>query len=349
MTEKEKINVLVVDDSSAVTMALKRVIDAQPDMVVYAVASDPFEAVKVIRGQIPDVMILDVQMPRMDGLTFLEKVMKQHPIPVIIFSGVAEYGSENAIKAMRLGALSIISKPGMIINNHKFIYELANSIRIAFAARERLGKFIFRNRYGLVGDRKPVNAVQKILTDKLIAIGASTGGTQAIQFILSHLSRDVPGVVIVQHMPGNFTKWFAESLNRITPLEVYEATSGKIVHRGEVYIANGFFHLAVKRTADKIVLSVFDGKEENRHKPSVDVLFNSVAEKIGEKAVGILLTGMGDDGAKGLLNMKNAGAFTIAQDEASSVVFGMPREAFKINAVDEVMDLNKIISFINNL
>ncbi len=346
MIRKEKIKVLLVDDSQVITVALSQIINLQHDMTVIGMAGDPYEAVDIIKKEVPDVLILDVQMPKMDGITFLKKIMNQHPMPVIIFSSVAEHGSENALKALKLGAVSILPKPQLLLNNESFYNKLTSSIRAAFAAKGKINRLAWKSpakRQFSTPKELPVS------TDRVIAIGASTGGTQALNYIFRNIKKDVPGIVVVQHMPGDFTRWFAEGLNRNSHLKVEESSPGKIINRGDVYIANGYYHLLVKQTRGKFVLSHADGIEVNRHKPSVDVLFNSVAQYAANNAIGILLTGMGDDGARGLLNMRNAGAVTIAQDEDSSVVFGMPREAIKLNAAKYVMNLNEIISFINNL
>jgi two-component system chemotaxis response regulator CheB len=353
MSFENKIKVLVIDDLDVVVMAVSRIINEQPDMVVYATASDPYEAVKIISKKKPDVILLDIQMPRMDGLTFLRKLMSQHPLPVIMFSSVAEKGSANAIKALQLGAVSILPKPKNIISNFEFHEELVNAVRSAYAVRDKVIKLVAGGRNILkknAADQAANEKENSIRTPagKVIAIGASTGGTQALHYIFDQLPNDVPGIVIVQHMPGNFTRWFAESLNRNSKVHVEEARPGMVLNKGEAIIANGFFHMQLKKISDKYVIITDDNPPVNRHRPSVDVLFNSVAECAGSNAAGILLTGMGDDGARGLLKMKQAGAETIAQDELSAVVFGMPRMAISLNAAKKVMNLNQIINFIKS-
>ena len=352
--ERNKIKVLVVDDINVIAMAVSSIINKQPDMVAYASATDPYEAVKIISNEKPDVILLDIQMPRMDGLTFLKKIMTQHPVPVVMFSSVAEKGSVNAIKALQMGAVGILPKPKSIINNYEFHEELIATLKDAYAMRTRISKLIDRHQpfYKNINSKEKIaNAtVQKeVPTDIVIAIGASTGGTQALHYILDRLPADVPGIVIVQHMPGNFTRWFAESLDESSNLHVIEAKNGVVLNRGEAIVANGFYHFEIKKSIDKYMATTYDGPVVNRHRPSVDTLFSSVAKWAGANSVGILLTGMGDDGARGLLEMKKAGATTIAQDEHSAVVFGMPHAAIKLNAVNKVMNLNEIINFIKNM
>ena len=351
MSTGNKIKVLVVDDLDVVVMAVSRIINEQPDMYIYAAASDPYEAVKIISKNKPDVILLDIQMPRMDGLTFLRKLMSQHPLPVIMFSSVAEKGSANAIKALQLGAVSILPKPKNIISNFDFHEELVAAVRNAYAVRDKVIKLVAGARSILKKETsdKEVEAKEKIVSvpsKKVIAIGASTGGTQALHYIFEHLPEDIPGIVIVQHMPGNFTRWFAESLNRNSSIRVEEARPGMVLKRGNAIIANGFYHMQLKMIKSKYVIFTNENAPVNRHRPSVDVLFDSVAECAGDQSVGILLTGMGDDGARGLLKMKQAGAETIAQDELSAVVFGMPRMAIAMRAANKVMNLNQIINFI---
>ncbi|RLD90670.1 MAG: chemotaxis response regulator protein-glutamate methylesterase [Bacteroidetes bacterium] len=355
MAVRKKIKVLMVDDLEVAVMAIEHIVNQQPDMVLYASAANPYDAVKVISKEKPDVILLDIQMPKMDGLTFLRKIMSQHPVPVVMFSGVAEKGSSNAIKALQLGAVSILPKPKSIINNFEFHQELVTTLRNAYAVKDRINKLI--DRHTLVGNMNSPFTDSSLKkkresdspTDKVIAIGASTGGTQALHYILDRLPANVMGIVIVQHMPGNFTRWFAESLDNSSALKVYEAKPGMVLHKGMAVVANGFYHLILKKTPNEYVVTTHDGPIVNRHKPSVDELFKSVAKTAGSNGIGILLTGMGDDGAAGLLEMKKSGAITIAQDDHSAVVFGMPQAAIKINAAKMVMNLNEIINFIKNI
>ena len=355
MAVEKKIKVLMVDDLEVAVMAVEHIINQQPDMVLYASAANPYDAVKVISKEKPDVILLDIQMPKMDGLTFLRKIMSQHPVPVVMFSSVAEKGSANAIKALQLGAVSILPKPKSIINNFVFHQELVTTLRNAYVVKDRINKLI--DRHALAGNLKSPFSESSSKkghepnqpTNKVIAMGASTGGTQALHYILDRLPPGVPGIVIVQHMPGNFTRWFAESLDSSSALKVYEAKPGMVLHRGMAVVANGFYHMVLKKTENDFIVTTHDGPVVDRHKPSVNVLFNSVAKAAGSSGIGILLTGMGDDGATGLLEMKNARAMTIAQDDHSAVVFGMPQAAIKINAAKRVMNLNEIINFIKNI
>lgn len=353
MAAGKKIKVLMVDDMDVAVMAVKYIVNKQPDMLLYASASNPYDAAKKISHEKPDVILLDIQMPKMDGLTFLRKLMSQHPIPVVMFSSVAEKGSANAIKALQLGAVSILPKPMSIINNFEFHDELVNALRDAYAVKDRISKLIDRqflvnkNRFDLLSGTKEKLHNEKP-TEKVIAIGASTGGTQAIHYILDRLPLDIPGIVIVQHMPGNFTRWFAESLDNSSALRVYEAKPGMPLNRGMAVVANGFYHMVLKKTSGNFVVSTHDGPIVNRHKPAVDELFSSVAKSAGSNAAGILLTGMGNDGAAGLLKMFNEGAMTIVQDVQSSIVYGMPGSAIKIGAAKKVLNLNEIINFIKN-
>lgn len=350
MISAGKIKVLIVDDIDVIVLALSGIINSQPDMEVYASASDPYGAVKIINRQKPDVIILDIQMPKMDGITFLRKLMNQHPMPVIMFSSIAKKGSVNAIKALQLGAVSILPKPQGIIYNDEFAKELIVSIRNAYSIKDKVEKLVprynFLNKQESNNDQWEAQTGRPVPTRKIIAIGASTGGTQAIHYILKNLPPNLPGIVIVQHMPGDFTRSFAENLNRNSLLNVFEARSGTVLNKGDVAVANGFFHLKVKKASQDYVLILSDEPPVNRHRPSVDVLFNSVAHSAGPMAMGILLTGMGDDGAKGLLNIRNLGGETIAQSENSAIVFGMPRAAIALNAAIHIMSLEDIVNFI---
>ncbi|PTX99102.1 chemotaxis response regulator protein-glutamate methylesterase [Opitutus sp. ER46] len=343
-----KIRVLVVDDSASVRQTLKAILESDPGIEVIATASDPFVAVQRIAEQVPDVMTLDVEMPRMDGITFLEQIMRQHPIPVVICSSLTDDGSRTALAALERGAVDIISKPKL--GTKQFLEE--SSIRICdvvrSAARAGVRRFAgpaLRATPKLTADAvlSPAGAGAMLeTTEKIIAVGASTGGTEALRVFLEALPANAPGVVIVQHMPEKFTASFAARLDGLCKVSVAEAVNGAAVLPGEVLIAPGNHHLLLKRSGARYYVEVRDGPLVSRHRPSVDVLFRSVARYAGANAVGVLMTGMGDDGAKGMLEMKQAGAFNIAQDEQSCVVFGMPNEAIKLGGVDDVVALEAI-------
>lgn len=344
-----KIQVLIVDDSAIVRNTLAEVINADPRMAVMATAQDPFIAADRIGRQVPDVITLDLEMPRMDGLTFLEKVMTQHPIPVVICSSLTEKGSRSALKAMELGAVEIIAKPKM--GTRTFIEE--SRVRICdtvyAAAKARLNRISPPRKIEpkLTADAviaKPAAASRAMVrtTEKVVSVGASTGGTEALRVFLEMLPGDSPGIVIVQHMPENFTRTFAERLNATCQVTVKEAENDDTVMRGRALIAPGNRHTLLKRSGARYYVEVKDGPLVSRHRPSVDVLFRSTARYAGANAVGVIMTGMGDDGAQGMLEMKDAGAYTIAQDEASCVVFGMPKEAIKKGGVDKVISLEGI-------
>jgi two-component system, chemotaxis family, protein-glutamate methylesterase/glutaminase len=333
-----KIKVLVVDDSAVIRQAVSHMLEKDPRIEVIGTASDPYVAAEKIARELPDVITLDVEMPRMDGLTFLRKIMTQHPIPVIILSSLTARGTETAILAMEYGAVDVVKKPQMHgeFNNEaeQHLIELVKG-----AARARLKR---RNANNVVATaiKKPPGSSLVQTTDKVIAVGASTGGTEALLEFLMALPIDCDGIVIVQHMPELFTRSFANRLNSICKIEVKEASSGDTVLKGRALIAPGNKHMELKRSGARYYIDLNEGPPVNRHRPSVDVLFHSVARFAGKNAIGIIMTGMGADGAKGLLEMKNAGAFTIAQDEASCVVFGMPKEAIKLGAAAKVLPLS---------
>ncbi len=343
----KKIRVLIVDDSAIVRNALTEIVNGDPRLEVMAVAADPFIAADKIRAEVPDVITLDLEMPRMDGLTFLEKIMSQHPIPVVMCSSLTVHGSESALRAMDLGALEIIAKPR--IGTRAFLEE--SRIRIcdviAAAAGARLKRIAPQRKIEpkLTADAviaKPTSHAMVRTTEKVVAVGASTGGTEALRFFLEMLPADSPGIVIVQHMPEHFTRAFAERLNKICQVSVKEAENDDTVIRGRALIAPGNRHTLLKRSGARYYVEIKDGPLVSRHRPSVDVLFRSTARYAGANAVGVIMTGMGDDGAQGMLEMKEAGAFTIAQDEESCIVFGMPKEAIKKGGVDKVLDLKRI-------
>jgi two-component system chemotaxis response regulator CheB len=337
-----QIKVLIIDDSSLVRQTLISILSSFVDIVIVGAANDPYMAVEIIKKVVPDVIILDIEMPKMDGITFLQKLMSQHPIPVIICSSIAEEGSETALKALEYGAVDIIVKPkigvkGFLEESKIRFYE---AIKAAYATDVK--KFLQRVNKADLYVPKHHHLATVNTTDKVIAIGASTGGTEAIRVILENLPIDIPGIVIVQHMPEGFTKAFAKRLDSLCKITVKEAEDGESVLKGKALIAPGNKHLILKRSGAKYYIEVKDGPFVNRHRPSVDVLFRSVAQNAGKNAIGVLLTGMGDDGAKGLLEIKEAGGFTIAESEETCVVFGMPAEAIKKNAAIKILPLYKI-------
>jgi two-component system chemotaxis response regulator CheB len=344
---KKSIKVLVIDDSALARQTLSDIINSDDQLEVIGAAADPFFAAQKIKSHIPDVITLDVEMPRMDGLTFLKTLMAQYPIPVVIISSLTQHGSDLALRALDLGAVEIVAK-SEIRNTKEHLEDskirITDAIKAAFLVPvKRRG--LNRADQGYPKVAKPEtshDADSYKTTDKVIAIGASTGGTEALRYFLTHTPATSPGILITQHMPPGFTKSFADQLNTICQVTVKEATNGERVMRGHAYIAPGGKHMTLYRSGAKYFIKIQDGPLVNRHKPSVEVLFNSVAAHAGQNAVGILLTGMGRDGAEGLLTMKEAGARTIAQDEKSCVVFGMPKEAIKLGAVDQVMTLEEM-------
>ncbi len=343
----KRIRVLIVDDSSLVRQTLSDIISSDPDLEVMATAGDPIIASERIRNEIPDVITLDVEMPRMDGITFLQKLMSQRPIPVVICSSLAERGSETALKALEYGAVEIIQKPRL--GTKQFLDEsrirICDAVKAAALARPKSIARIQHISPKLSADAvlgKSVPNAMMQTTEKVVAVGASTGGTEALRVFLEGLPEDTPGIVIVQHMPEHFTASFAKRLDEICRITVKEAENNDTVIRGRALIAPGNYHTLLKRSGARYFVEVREGPLVSRHRPSVDVLFRSTARYAGKNAVGVIMTGMGDDGANGLLEMKQAGATTIAQDEASCVVFGMPAEAIKRGAADKVLPLEDI-------
>ncbi|HEV8515516.1 MAG TPA: chemotaxis response regulator protein-glutamate methylesterase, partial [Cyclobacteriaceae bacterium] len=339
---KRSIKVLVIDDSALVRQTLTDIINSDDQLEVVGTAADPFFAAQKIKSFIPDVITLDVEMPRMDGLTFLKTLMSQFPIPVVIISSLTQNGSNLALRALDSGAVEIVAK-SEIRNTKEHLEEsrirITDAIKAAYMVpvkRTGIGKT--KLEYAPVTKPDSTNSIYKT-TDKVIAIGASTGGTEALRYFLRNVPANSPGILITQHMPAGFTRSFADSLNMICEVTVKEASDGERVMRGHAYIAPGGRHMELYRSGAKYFIKIRDGELVNRHKPSVEVLFNSVAHHAGQNAVGIIMTGMGRDGAEGLLNMKEAGARTIAQDESSCVVFGMPKEAIRIGAADQIMPL----------
>lgn len=344
---KKKIKVLIVDDSAVVRQTLSLLLASDPQIEVMATASDPYYAVEKIKHEVPDVITLDVEMPRMDGLTFLQKIMSQHPIPVVICSSLSQNGSETALKAIEYGAAEIIVKPKL--GTKKFFEEskmqICDVVKAAAQIRGVKPRSIKKVEPKLTADAVIAKASIRAMaqtTEKVVVVGASTGGTEALRLFLEALPPNAPGIVIVQHMPEHFTMTFAQRLNQTCNVAVKEAEQNDSVLRGRAIIAPGNTHLLLKRSGARYYVEIKDGPLVCRHRPSVDVLFRSTARYAGKNAVGVLMTGMGDDGARGLLEMKEAGAFTIAQDEATCVVFGMPQEAIKRGAVEKVLPLKAI-------
>lgn len=347
MTPGKPIRVLIVDDSALVRQTLSDIISRDPDLTVMGTAADPFIAAERIKAELPDVITLDVEMPRMDGITFLQKIMTQCPIPVVICSSLAERGSETALKALEYGAVEIIQKPKL--GTKTFLLEssirICDAIKAAAMAKPRRLPLSPQTQPKLTADaviEKPASRAMIQTTEKVIVIGASTGGTEAVRVVLEALPQDAPGLVIVQHMPEHFTASFAKRLDELCRITVKEAENGDTVLRGRALIAPGNLHTLLKRSGARYYVEVRHGPLVSRHRPSVDVLFRSAARYAGNNAVAVILTGMGDDGATGMLEMKEAGAYTIAQDESSCVVFGMPQEAIKRGAVHQVLPLEAI-------
>ena len=341
-----KIRVLIVDDSAVVRQTLSSVLSSDPEIEVIATASDPFVAADRIAEQIPDVITLDIEMPRMDGLTFLKKIMSQHPIPVVICSSLADEGAQSTFRALEYGAVEIITKPRL--GTKQFLEEsrvtICQTVKAAAGARLHVLSPSRTVEPKLTADAilSPATHAMAETTEKVVVIGASTGGTEALKVVLEMLPADTPGIVIVQHMPELFTRAFANRLDSLCAITVKEAESNDTVIRGRALIAPGNHHLLLKRSGARYYVEIKDGPLVCRHRPSVDVLFRSAARYAGQNAVGVILTGMGDDGARGMLEMKQAGAVTFAQDEATSVVFGMPKEAIKLDGVDKVLPLTLI-------
>ncbi|MBQ3636599.1 MAG: chemotaxis response regulator protein-glutamate methylesterase [Bacteroidales bacterium] len=379
----DKYRVLIVDDSAVVRQSLTAILENDPEIEVMGTAADPIIAVKKIQKEVPDVITLDIEMPRMDGLTFLRKIMAQRPIPVVVISSLTTKGTDAAMKALEYGASEVIGKPAM--NPDVFFQEshimLCDAVKAAAQSKlrrinadtmqERLnpGKAqpapepapasrvvtrpattIPTAQIASVQPKYTADAILEkssasdtiVLTDKIIVLGSSTGGTEAIRVLLRTMPEDMPGIAIVQHMPEGFTRSFSNGLNQISKLEVKEAENGDKLYRGRVLIAPGNKHMLLKRVGKEYFVEIKEGPLVNRHRPSVDVLFRSAARYAGNNAIGVILTGMGNDGAKGMKEMHDAGAHTIAQDEQSCVVYGMPKEAVKAGGVDDVVALDKI-------
>jgi len=350
----EKIKVMIVDDSALVRQVVSQALATDAGIEVIATASDPIFALEKLKTLWPDVLIVDIEMPRMDGITFLKKIMSEHPTPVVICSSLAEQGAQATFEALSSGAVAIITKPKLGLKS--FLEDASNDIVQAVRSAARANMRALRNipltsatagfnRPKLSADAMLSPAVNRALertTDQVVAIGTSTGGTQALEAVLTRLPATCLGIVIVQHMPEKFTAMFADRLNSLCQIQVLEAKNGDRVIPGRALIAPGGKHMMLKRSGAQYVVEVADGPLVNRHKPSVDVLFRSVAKFAGANALGIIMTGMGDDGARGMKEMHDAGAKTIAQDEASCVVFGMPKEAIKLGATDQTLALDQI-------
>lgn len=351
-----RIRVLVVDDSASVRTTLTAILSSDPDIEVMGTAADPYAAAEKIRAAIPDVLFLDIEMPRMDGLTFLKKIMAQRPIPVVICSGLTGEGTDLMMEALAAGAVDVITKPrvdtAQFLNDSRML--ICDVAKAAAHARIRSGprravetrveaKHLADVVIPPLSESRAASLRGSIpQTEPLVCIGASTGGTEALATVLQALPAASPGIVIVQHMPGKFTAAFARRLDGLCAIAVKEAEDGDVVEPGRALIAPGNHHLALRRSGQRYTVSVLDGSYVCRHRPSVDVLFRSAAQNAGRNAVGVLLTGMGDDGARGLLEMRSMGSHTIAQDESTSVVFGMPREAIERGAAAKVLPLDRI-------
>ncbi|MBF0589361.1 MAG: chemotaxis response regulator protein-glutamate methylesterase [Magnetococcales bacterium] len=359
--KKGKIRVLIVDDSAVVRQSLEKILNSDPNIEVVGNAPDPFVAAERIKQLVPDVITLDVEMPRMDGVTFLRKIMTQHPIPVVMCSTLTEKGSETALRSMEYGAVEIITKPkiGTKVFFEESRIRICDAVKAAAMAnvkkisptrtRRAAGGTTPKVQPKLTADAviaKPTarSMAMAQTTEKICVVGASTGGTEALRVFLEALPENAPGIAIVQHMPEQFTRAFAERLNGICRMTIKEAENNDSIIRGRALIAPGSHHMLLKRSGARYFVEIKEGPLVSRHRPSVDVLFRSAARYAGKNAVGIIMTGMGDDGARGMKEMKDAGATNIAQDEASCIVFGMPNEAIKHGGVDIIKPLDKLAS-----
>ena len=335
LTLNKCVKVLIVDDSAIVRKILSQQLSQDPNIEVVGTAPDPFIARDKIVALNPDVLTLDVEMPRMDGITFLRKLMKHYPMPVIVVSSLTPKGGKTAMEALDAGAVDVVCKPGQSYSIGDTCSELIEKIKAVSKAR-------ISKRETLPKETPNKRLSMAETTNKIFAIGASTGGVQALSYVLSEFPSNAPGTLIVQHMPGHFTTSFAERLNRECQVNVKEAQDGDRVVPGQVLIAPGGFHMLLRRSGANYYVNIKEGPRVCRQIPSVEVLFNSVAKYAGANAIGAILTGMGDDGAKGLLNMRNSGSHTIAQDEDSCIVFGMPKEAIACGAAEKIVPLSNI-------
>lgn len=343
-----KIKILLIDDSALIRQTISTILKDDPFVEVVGTAFNPFFATEKIQKLKPDVLLLDIQMPEMDGLTYLRRLMQQQPLPVIIFSSFVEDGSSNALKALEYGAVEVIEKPKLRTTDQlvKYKNQLLQAIKAASLSKVRKiipKKIIETKEDDIVAENTFVLSSKININNFAIAIGASTGGTEAIRRILEEIPINFPPIVITQHMPVGFTKSFSNRLNQLSKITVKEAEDGDLLQVGHAYVARGDRHLVVKKIANKYYAKLEDTPLVNRHKPAVDVLFNSVADVFGRNAIGIILTGMGADGSKGLKKMKEKSAYTIAQDEESCIVFGMPKVAIKIGAVDTILPIFSIV------
>ena len=343
------VRVLIVDDSAVVRETLRAIFSEDPGIEVMGTAADPYAAAERIRQDVPDVITLDIEMPRMDGLTFLKKLMSQHPIPVVICSSLAGDNCESTLRAMEYGAVDVIQKPRM--GQKQYLLDarvtLCDAVKAAAQARPghaRPAAPRIEPKHNADVMLAPLHGSQAMLqtTERVVAVGASTGGTEALRVFLEMMPADSPGIVVVQHMPEGFTAAFARRLDGLCAITIKEAEDGDVVLRGHALIAPGNHHTLLKRSGARYYVEVRDGPLVTRHRPSVDVLFRSVARYAGRNAVGVIMTGMGDDGAHGLAEMKKAGASTLAQDEATCVVFGMPKEAIALGGVDTILPLQQL-------
>ncbi|PZU81589.1 MAG: chemotaxis response regulator protein-glutamate methylesterase [Shinella sp.] len=350
----KKVRVLIIDDSASVRQTLTRIFESDPDIEVIGAASDPFMAARKLQEDVPDVITLDVEMPRMDGITFLRKLMAQHPIPVVMCSSLTEQGSETLLQALEAGAVDVILKPKIGAADHlaETGMRICEVVKSAAHARVPASRRRFSGSASASGPAQkltadavlppPTGKAMAKTTEMVVCIGASTGGTEALRDLLERLPANAPGIVIVQHMPEKFTAAFARRLDSLCEVAVKEAVDGDPVLRGHVLIAPGDKHMLLERQGARYHVSVRTGPLVSRHRPSVDVLFRSAARSAGSNAMGVIMTGMGDDGARGMEEMHQAGAFNVAQDEASSIVFGMPKEAIARGGVDRVVPLDQI-------
>ena len=330
-----RIRVLVIDDSAVVRHMLSRELAKDPSIEIIGSAPDPYIARDKIVALSPDVLTLDIEMPRMDGLTFLRRLMEYHPMPVIVVSSLTAQGTRTAVEALEAGAVDVLAKPGSAYSVENLASDLIQKIKLAYRARLTT----FSALPAPAPAPRPIGSTGLATTDKILALGASTGGVQALTHLLAELPANAPGTVIVQHMPARFTKSFAERLDTLCQVRVKEAQDGDGVFVGQVLLAPGGQHMLLRRSGARYYVQVKDGPEVFHQKPSVEILFQSVAQAAGRNAIGAILTGMGADGAKGLLQMRQAGARTVAQDQATSVVFGMPNEAIKCGAAQRVVGL----------